>query len=114
MVWDFQWAAASALSRASPYIAPVPHPRLRCLLQGLYRTCTSQNRRLADFLSRDFSQPANRQAASKNAFVLLGQHRYSLAAAFFILGGCLTVHASRVAAWCAESLGAASISELCC
>ncbi len=52
--------------------------------QGLYRT--SQNRRLADFLSRDFSQPNHRQAASKNAFVLLGQHRHALAAAFFVLG----------------------------
>ncbi len=53
-------------------------------LQGLYRT--TNNRRLSDFLSRDFSEPAHRQAAGKNAFVLLGQHRHTLAAAFFILG----------------------------
>lgn len=42
---------------------------------------------VADFLSRNFSQEDNRAAASKNAFHLLGQHRYHLAAAFFILAG---------------------------
>ena len=36
---------------------------------------------------RDFSQDKNRDAACKNAFVLLGQHRPELAAAFFVLGG---------------------------
>lgn len=55
-------------------------------VQGLYRT--HQHRKLADFLARDFSQPSHRQAAIKNAFVLLGQHRHELGAAFFLLGGC--------------------------
>jgi hypothetical protein len=43
-------------------------------------------KKLADFLARDFKQAPNRAAAAKNAFVLLGQHRYELAAVFFILG----------------------------
>ena len=42
---------------------------------------------MSDFLARNFSQAEHRAAAAKNAFHLLGQHRYSLAATFFILGG---------------------------
>ena len=51
---------------------------------GLFRTAGVK--KLADFLARDFRQLAARAAAAKNAFVLLGQHRYDLAAVFFILG----------------------------
>jgi hypothetical protein len=40
--------------------------------------------RVAAFFSRDFSQPAARAAAAKNAHKLLSQHRYLLAAAFFL------------------------------
>ena len=58
------------------------HPSVR--LQGLFRT--ANNKRVVDFLGRDFSDVKNRTAASKNAFVLLGKHRHELAAAFFILG----------------------------
>jgi len=54
------------------------------VLQGLYRS-TNQTRQ-ADFLGRDFSQVKHQQAACKNAFVLMGNHRPELAAAFFILG----------------------------
>jgi hypothetical protein len=43
---------------------------------------------VADFLARDFSSAEGRAAASKNAFHLLGQHRYSLAAGKLRLGGC--------------------------
>ena len=53
-------------------------------LQGLYRTAGST--RAADFMGRDFRNPVHATAAAKNAYVLLGQHRYQLAAAFFILG----------------------------
>ncbi len=35
---------------------------------------------------RDFRQDKHKDAACKNAFTLLGQHRYELAAAFFVLG----------------------------
>lgn len=54
------------------------------VLRGLYST--TQNKKTADFLGRDFSTTENKQAAVKNAFVLMGKHRYELAAAFFILG----------------------------
>lgn len=57
----------------------------RSVLQGLYRS--TQNRKLSDFLSRDFREEQHQQAAQKNAFVLMGQHRHELAAAFFIVGG---------------------------
>lgn len=53
-------------------------------LQGLFRS--SQQHKQADFLARDFRQQKHKEAACKNAFVLLGQHRHELAAAFFILG----------------------------
>jgi WD40 repeat protein len=56
----------------------------KSVLQGLYRT-TNQTRQ-ADFLGRDFSQEKHQHAACKNAFVLMGNHRPELAAAFFILG----------------------------
>lgn len=38
------------------------------------------------FLQRDFSQPKDRTAAIKNAFVLIDKKRYMHALAFFILG----------------------------
>lgn len=44
------------------------------------------NKRLSDFLGRDFRDPAHAAAAGKNAYVLLGQHKPQLAAAFFVLG----------------------------
>ncbi|EFJ47769.1 hypothetical protein VOLCADRAFT_117790 [Volvox carteri f. nagariensis] len=47
----------------------------------------SSNLKIADFLLRDFNQAEPRKSAAKNAFALLGQHRYELAAAFFILAG---------------------------
>lgn len=56
----------------------------KSVLQGLYRS--TQHLRQAEFLSRDFSQSRHKEAACKNAFVLMGQHRYKLAAAFFIFG----------------------------
>ena len=54
------------------------------ILRGLYRTVNRQKE--ADFLARDFKLDKNKEAACKNAFVLLGQHRYNLAATFFLLG----------------------------
>ena len=55
--------------------------------QGLLRT--ARQTKQADFLQRDFQDPKHAQAACKNAYVLLAQHRHELAAAFFILGGLL-------------------------
>jgi hypothetical protein len=54
------------------------------VLRGLYRTVNRQKE--SDFLARDFKLEKNKEAACKNAFVLLGQHRYNLAATFFLLG----------------------------
>ena len=69
-------------------------------MQGLLRS--SQQVKLADFLNRDFNDSRNREAACKNAFVLLGQHRYEMAAAFFLLGVQLATscrHSHVVALW---------------
>lgn len=57
------------------------------VLQGLYKV--SGNRKFVEFFARDFSQEDNRVAALKNAHVLMSQHRYELAAAFFLLGNAL-------------------------
>ncbi|KAL0019249.1 hypothetical protein WJX77_001067 [Trebouxia sp. C0004] len=57
------------------------------LLLSLFRG--GNHKKLADFLMRDFRQDKHKDAACKNAFTLLGQHRYELAAAFFVLGGAL-------------------------
>jgi hypothetical protein len=46
-----------------------------------------KNETLHAFFSRDFGQEQHRVAALKNACVLLSQHRYQLAAAFFLLAG---------------------------
>jgi len=54
------------------------------MLQSLFRG--GNHKKLADFLMRDFRQDKHKDAACKNAFTLLGQHRYELAAAFFVLG----------------------------
>ena len=58
-------------------------------VQGLYRSAGQKKQ--ADFLARDFSSAVQRQAACKNAFVLLAQHRPELAASFFILGEVVTI-----------------------
>ena len=55
------------------------------VLRGLYKTCNRSKE--AEFFFRDFSLENNKVAANKNAFVLLGQHRYAMAATFFVLGG---------------------------
>lgn len=60
----------------------------KAVLQGLFRLASTDSaRRMSEFLSRDFAEPAHRSAALKNAFALLSQHRYELAATFFLLGG---------------------------
>lgn len=63
------------------------------VLQGLYKV--AGNKKFVEFFSRDFSQEGNRIAALKNAHALLSQHRYELAAAFFLLGNSLN-HAMTV------------------
>eukprot|EP00892_Ulva_mutabilis_P007076 jgi/Ulvmu1/4740/UM020_0024.1 len=55
----------------------------RKLLGGMLRS--KGDVRVADFLGRDFTQQSHRAAAAKNAHKLLSQHRYPLAASFFLL-----------------------------
>ena len=67
-------------------LVPVRSLKFMCFMQGLFRS--AQHVKQAEFLGRDFSTVKACEAACKNAFVLLGQHRYELAAAFFVLGEC--------------------------
>jgi hypothetical protein len=53
------------------------------ILAGLCRA--TGNSKLGDFMKRNFNEEPSQVAAMKNAYALLGQHRYHLAAAFFIL-----------------------------
>lgn len=58
------------------------------VLVGLWRTVSHAERdKVLKFMSNDFTAQRWRSAALKNAFVLLGRHRYMDAAYFFLLGG---------------------------
>lgn len=58
------------------------------VLVGLWRTVSHAEReKVLKFMSNDFTEQRWRSAALKNAFVLLGRHRYMDAAYFFLLGG---------------------------
>ena len=48
---------------------------------------TNCDKRLLKLFEQDFSDPVNRKKALKNAYALLGLHRFEHAAAFFILAG---------------------------
>jgi hypothetical protein len=62
--------------------------RKKSLLQGLWRTAHyhSDRAKMVTFLANDFEDAKKRNAALKNAFVLLSKQRHELAAAFFLLG----------------------------
>ncbi|KAG7661839.1 RAV1 [[Candida] subhashii] len=71
------------------------------ILIGLWRTVSHQEQqKMLKFLSNDFTQTRWKSAALKNAFVLLGKHRFMDAAYFFLLGDapadCCSTLASRV------------------
>lgn len=63
--------------------------RKKQVLIGLWRTAYGNQERdkMIKFLSNDFSLPRWKSAALKNAYVLLGKHRYCEAASFFLLAG---------------------------
>lgn len=65
--------------------------RKKHLLLGLWRTSAGhpEQAKMLKFLSNDFSDKRWKSAASKNAFALLGKHRYADAASFFLLGDSL-------------------------
>lgn len=61
------------------------------VLIGLWRTAgwNKEQTKTVKLLSNDFDQPKYKTTAQKNAFALLGKHRYEYAAAFFLLGDSL-------------------------
>lgn len=65
-----------------------PRGNLRLYPKGLLRS-SGNHKALADFMDRDFTDSRHKAAAAKNAYVLLGKHRYELAAAMFVLAGSL-------------------------
>ncbi|TVU34091.1 hypothetical protein EJB05_15917, partial [Eragrostis curvula] len=61
--------------------------RLKVLV-GLFKISRDEkDKRLYEFLSRNFEDERHKAAALKNAYVLLGRHQWELAIAFFLLGG---------------------------
>ncbi|ODV97069.1 hypothetical protein PACTADRAFT_48833 [Pachysolen tannophilus NRRL Y-2460] len=61
------------------------------ILIGLWKTATGhpEQQKMVKFLSNDFKERRWKTAASKNAFALMGKHRYIEAACFFLLGDSL-------------------------
>lgn len=72
------------------------------VLIGLWRTAgwNKEQTKTIKLLSNDFELPKYKTTAQKNAFALLGKHRYEYAAAFFLLGDslkdCVNVLAKQV------------------
>ena len=65
--------------------------RKRKVLAGLWRIASGNKEQAAThrFLSNNFSEPKWRTAALKNAYALMGKHRFEYAAAFFLLADAL-------------------------
>lgn len=59
------------------------------VLVGLWKTSfgNPEREKMIKFLSNDFTEKRWKSAANKNAYVLLGKHRYMDAASFFLLAG---------------------------
>ncbi|XP_015699102.1 uncharacterized protein LOC102707069 [Oryza brachyantha] len=58
------------------------------VLVGLFKISRDEkDKRLYEFLSRNFQEEKHKAAALKNAYVLMGRHQWDLAIAFFLLGG---------------------------
>uniref|UniRef100_A0A0D9V1Y4 RAVE complex protein Rav1 C-terminal domain-containing protein n=1 Tax=Leersia perrieri TaxID=77586 RepID=A0A0D9V1Y4_9ORYZ len=58
------------------------------VLVGLFKISRNEkDKRLYEFLSRNFQEEKHKAAALKNAYVLMGRHQWELAIAFFLLGG---------------------------
>ncbi|CAL4956245.1 unnamed protein product [Urochloa decumbens] len=57
------------------------------VLVGLFKISRDEkDKRLYEFLSRNFQEERHKAAALKNAYVLMGRHQWELAIAFFLLG----------------------------
>lgn len=75
--------------------------RKKQILLGLWKTVLHPEKvKMVKFLSNDFTQERWKLAANKNAYALLGKHRYLDAAYFFLLGDlpidCCTLLATKV------------------
>ncbi|XP_051144791.1 uncharacterized protein LOC127260850 isoform X2 [Andrographis paniculata] len=81
------------------------------VLSGLFKMSKDdKDKPLAGFLSRNFQDDRNKEAALKNAYVLLGKHQLELAIAFFLLGG----DASSAVTVCAKNLGDEQLALVIC
>lgn len=84
--------AEYAGSGKDPFAAVLPYLLLGLehlpVLRSLFRLSPSPGHaKVGVFLHNDFAAERWRRAASKNAYALLGQHRYAAAAGFFLLAG---------------------------
>ncbi|KAI5959053.1 RAV1 [Candida pseudojiufengensis] len=75
--------------------------RKKQILLGLWKIVNHQDKtKMIKFLNNDFSTNRWKSAALKNAFVLLGKHRYFDAAYFFLLGDkpfdCCSIIANKI------------------
>lgn len=63
----------------------------KAVLQGLWRMASWNREQTSTvrLLANNFAEPRWKTAALKNAYALLGKHRYEYAAAFFLLAGSL-------------------------
>lgn len=61
----------------------------KAVLAGLWRMAMGNKEKVTTqkFLGNNFDEPRWRTAALKNAYALMGKHRFEYAAAFFLLGG---------------------------
>uniref|UniRef100_A0ACD5VM29 Uncharacterized protein n=1 Tax=Avena sativa TaxID=4498 RepID=A0ACD5VM29_AVESA len=81
------------------------------VLVGLFKISRNEkDKRLYDFLCRNFEEEKNKAAALKNAYVLLGRHQWELAIAFFLLGG----DASSALSVCAKNLQDEQLALVIC
>jgi WD40 repeat protein len=65
--------------------------RRKQILLGLWRTASAhkEQQKTVKLLANDFNNPRYKSVAMKNAFALLGKHRYEYAASFFLLADSL-------------------------
>ncbi|KAF5837390.1 hypothetical protein DUNSADRAFT_4438 [Dunaliella salina] len=105
-------ARAQYARRRDPYQCTLLYLALgkTSLLAGLFRR--AGNTRVVEFLGRNFEEEASRRAAAKNAFALLGQHKYETAAGFFLLAGCVNDAVSVVAKECGDPQLALFVARL--
>lgn len=83
-------------------------------LLGLWRIATwhKEQRSTMNFLKRDFSVEANRTAAKKNAYALMGKRRFDYAAAFFLLAEDAASATSLLAGRCGDIMLAIAVARL--